>query len=165
MSGILTTYIALLRGVNVGGKQKVAMADLRGMLGELGFGDGRSLLQSGNVVFRYAGRDTGRIETTLEAATLERLRLKTTYFIRSAADWDEAVAANPFPQSAKDDPAHLVLMALRDAPVPEAVERLMSAISGHEVVEVIGGRAVVCGWRSRFCFSRRRLRRMQRRRR
>ena len=141
MNGSLTTYIALLRAVNVGGKRKVAMADLRGMLGELGFGDSRSLLQSGNLVFRYAGRDTGHIETRLEAATLERLGLKTTHFVRSAAEWDEAVTSNPFPQAAVDDPAHLVMMALRDSPPPEAVERLRTAIAGREVVEVIGRQA------------------------
>jgi uncharacterized protein (DUF1697 family) len=52
----MTIQIALLRGINVGGHQPVAMSDSRDMATELGFNDARSLLQSGNLVFRSDGR-------------------------------------------------------------------------------------------------------------
>jgi uncharacterized protein (DUF1697 family) len=54
----MTIYLALLRGINVGGHRKVAMAELRDLLTQLGFDNARSLLQSGNLVFRSRRRTT-----------------------------------------------------------------------------------------------------------
>lgn len=65
----MTTYVALLRGINVGGKNKVAMADLREFLARLGLADAKTLLQSGNVVFRSEGKTAGALENFLEKET------------------------------------------------------------------------------------------------
>lgn len=131
-------YVALLRGVNVGGHKMVAMSDLRAMLEELGFADCRSLLQSGNLVFEASGRRaTSRLEAELGRETQDRLGVVTDYFVRSAKEWSEIMAANPFPGEARDDPGHLLLLALRDAPSAAQAKALAAAIPGREVVKVV----------------------------
>jgi uncharacterized protein (DUF1697 family) len=111
----MAVQIALLRAVNLGPHNKVAMPDLRAMLGDLGFSDVRSLLQSGNLVFR--GNPTGaKLEKLLETEARKRLGLDTDFIVRSAAQWQGVIAANPFPAEAKLDPAHLVVMACKSAP-------------------------------------------------
>ncbi len=74
----MTTHIALLRGINVGGHKSVAMAALRGFMEGLGFDDVRSLLQTGNLVFRSNGRTTAGLERMLETEAATRLDLHTT---------------------------------------------------------------------------------------
>ena len=67
-------YVALLRGVNVGGNKMVAMAELREMLTTLGFEDAKTLLQSGNAVFRGKAVPSAKLKTTLEAA-IQKVRM------------------------------------------------------------------------------------------
>ena len=137
----MITYIALLRAVNVGGTAAVKMDALRAMTADLGFTDVQSLLQTGNLVF--TGKATGRaeIEGLIEAEAEKRLGLTTTVVVRTAADWAEVIARNPFSDEAKDDPSHLLVMPLKNAPVAEAEAALQAAVVGRERVRVIGDAA------------------------
>jgi uncharacterized protein (DUF1697 family) len=137
----MTNYIALLRAVNVGGKTKIGMADLRTLLAGLGLAEPRSLLQSGNLLFRSEGRAAAELENLLSAETEKRLGLKTDFFVRTAAEWDAVVAGNPFPGEAKSDPGHLVVMALKAAPDAAAVAALQASIVGRETVRAVGRQA------------------------
>jgi uncharacterized protein (DUF1697 family) len=134
----MTTYIALLRGVNVAGKKQVAMSALRDLLAGLGFDDPRSLLQSGNLVFRSSTQPSAELEHLLETETEKRLHVRAAFFIRSAKEWATAIDANPFPDEAKHDPSHLVLMTLKDAPEAKAVKALRAAITGPELIRAKG---------------------------
>ncbi len=135
----MTKYIALLRGVNVGGNALVAMADLREMVAELGFGDVRSQLQSGNLVFSGAARATAPLERRLQEQTFARLGLRTEFMVRTAAEWADVVARNPYADEAKRDPGHLLVMFLKTAPAAPAVRALAASIAGREAVRA-GGR-------------------------
>jgi len=139
----MTLYIALLRGVNVGGYKLVAMSDLRELLTKLGFTDARSLLQSGNLTFRGGKRSALHLERMLAAEVLKRLHLETEFFIRSAEEWNAIVAANPFPNEAARDPARLLVMFLKQAPDPQRVKALRAGIAGREVVRVDGRHAYI----------------------
>ena len=139
----MTSYIALLRGINVGGHKLVAMSELREAVASLGHADVRTLLQSGNLVFRCAETSPAALEAQLEAALLEKLGLRTTIFVRDAACWAEVIAANPFPEEAARDPSHLLVMFLQDEPRPEAVAALQASIKDTEVVHVVGRRAYI----------------------
>ena len=77
------THIALLRAINVGGNKKVAMADLRDFMAALGFRDVRSLLQTGNLVFRSEGATDVELERTLGTEAKKRLDLDTDFFVRT----------------------------------------------------------------------------------
>jgi len=140
---IMTTYVALLRAVNVGGRSQVAMSDLRHLLTSLGFVRVESLLQSGNLVFKADGGTAAKLETTLEAETQKRLGLKTASFVRTAKEMDAVIAGNPFPAEAKRDPSHLLVVFLKDAPKANAVEALRAAVVGPELVQANGKHAYI----------------------
>ncbi len=135
----MSIYAALLRGINVAGHKLVTMGDLRALLVQLGFTDAQSLLQSGNLVFRSAGRQTtARLEEMLEAEASRRLNLQTDFFVRTFEEWGEIVAGNPFRDEARLDPGHLVVMFLARAPARNDVKLLRAAIKGPEIVRVAG---------------------------
>lgn len=133
-----TTCVALLRAINLGAHNPVPMADLRDLLTQLGLGEVRSLLQTGNLVFESDGRRGAQLEGLFEAEAKKRLRLETDFFVRSGREWRAVIASNPFPKEAKSDPAHLVVMFLKDAPDTKNVNALQAAITGPEVVRALG---------------------------
>ena len=137
----MAIYIGLLRAINLGSHNKVSMADLRAMLAELGMKNPHSLLQSGNLVFESAARATAPLEKRLEDGAAKKLGLETAFFVRTAAEWQQAIGDNPFPKEARFDPGHTVLMCLKDAPTPAAVKSLQDAIKDREVVKAKGRHA------------------------
>jgi len=139
----MTTCIGLLRAVNLAGHNQVRMADLRELLTRLGMQDVRSLLQSGNLVFRSDVRTTTQVERLLEDAAATRLGLETDFFVRTAKDWRDIVAGNPFPGEAERDPSHLLVMLLKKAPDRGHVTALQKTIAGREVVRAGGRHAYV----------------------
>lgn len=134
----MTTYVALLRGINVGGKQMVPMADLRDILTGIGFTDVKTLLQSGNVVFRTKARVPARLESTLEEAIGTRFGFTPDLHVRTADEWRTLVEANPFPREAKSDPGHLLVTFFRASLDPAKVGTLQAAITGPERVRSEG---------------------------
>src|SRR5438477_2463599 len=128
------TYIALLRAVNLAGRAAVAMSNLRDCLTALGFDDVRTLLQSGNVLFRGRARSSTQVERTLETEAPRHLGLATDFFVRTAAEWHTIVAQNPFREEAARDPGHLLVVFLKRAPAGGDVEALQAAIKGREIV-------------------------------
>ncbi len=139
-----TTWIVLLRGINVGGHKKVAMAELRAFAEELGFGEVRTLLQSGNLVFRSDGRiAAAALEKRLETEAARRLGLGTDFLARDAGEWTEVMSGNPFHEMAESDPSHLVVMLLKRAPDADAVKALRAVVRGPEVIFVEGRQAYV----------------------
>jgi uncharacterized protein (DUF1697 family) len=131
---LMTSHIALLRAINVAGHQQVGMAELRELLAHLGLCGVKSLLQSGNLVFRAEAQTGEQLEFLLETAAEKRLGLQTTFFVRSAEEWKAVVSRNPFRQEAEQDPGHLVVMLLKDPPIAGGVKALQAAITGPEVV-------------------------------
>jgi len=130
----MKTYIALLRGINVGGHKMVDMAALRDLLAGLGFDDARSLLQTGNLVFRGTAPTGAGLERLLEVEAEKRLDLRTDFVVRTAGGWEAVIADNPFRDEAERDPGHLIVMFLKDAPSVNAVKALQGAITGPETV-------------------------------
>jgi uncharacterized protein (DUF1697 family) len=139
----MTTNIALLRAVNVGGRTTVAMSALRDLVGSLGFTNVRSLLQSGNLVFESGGLGGAEIERLLEAQSEKQLGLRTDFFVRTAKEWGALMARNPFPDAAENDPGHLVVMFLKKPTTAKAVQGLQAAIEGREAVCAHGKQAYI----------------------
>jgi uncharacterized protein (DUF1697 family) len=131
------TYVALFRGINVGGKNAIAMADLRALCEDLGLADPRTLLQSGNLVVR-TGVARSHVGSMLEAETEKRFGVTVAVVLRSAEEWHALIAANPFPAEAASDPAHVVVMCCKSVPDARALEALEAAIAGRERVRVVG---------------------------
>jgi uncharacterized protein (DUF1697 family) len=141
----MPSHIALLRGINVGGRNMVPMAQLRAMAMSVGLTDAATLLQSGNLLFDApAGRTTADLERLLEDTARQHFRRDIAFMVRSAAEWHKLVAANPFPEEAERDPGHLLVMCLKAAPKPANVKALQSAITGRETARAVGKQVYIC---------------------
>src|SRR5690349_2111143 len=106
----MPAFVALLRAVNLGPHNKIAMTDLKAVAESVGLLHARTVLQSGNLVFQAKAQSSASLEKVLEAALVKKLQLKTPVVVRSAVEWRAALDANPFPKEAKTDPSHLLLM-------------------------------------------------------
>jgi uncharacterized protein (DUF1697 family) len=139
----MSTQIALLRAVNVGGASSLPMARLKALLEEIGLGNPRTLLQSGNAVFESKDLTGTKLEDRLAAELEKAFGRRIAVRTRSAKDWAEVVTRNPFPAEAQSDPAKLLVMFLKDAPTAATVEALQAAIKGPERVMAHGRQAYV----------------------
>jgi uncharacterized protein (DUF1697 family) len=131
----MSPTFALLRAVNVAGANKVPMAALRATVEQLGFANVRTLLASGNLLFEAPALPDETLEKKLTAAVKKHLGVTTEFFVRTAREVQALVSANPFPAEAKKDPAHLVVVFLKDAPAPKQVAALQAAIKGRELIK------------------------------
>lgn len=122
-----TCYIALLRGINVGRAKRVAMADLRKLIASLGFGDVRSLLNSGNVVFRGAAQTPAAVAAALEEALVLKLGVASRVTVLTSEELHAIVAANPLPPVATDF-ARLLVFVLTDP----ADRKRIAALEGQD---------------------------------
>ncbi len=139
----MPTFITVLRAINLGAHNRIAMGDLRAMLEKIGLEDPKTLLQSGNAVFRAKAGSSAKLEQLLEQASTKHLGVTTDYFVRSAKDWQAIIEANPFPAEAKRDPARMVMICLRTAPGAGAAKVLQATIKGREVVRIDGRQAYI----------------------
>ena len=101
----MTTFVALLRGINVGGKNKVPRATLRGLAEQLGASNPRTHVQSGNLVVEARG-SAAELEEALEAALVEHLDVKAPVIVRSARQWTALIDEKPAPDA---NPQRLML--------------------------------------------------------
>ena len=126
----MTTWVALLRAVNVGGRNAVRMADLRRVVGALPAHDVRTYVQSGNVVFASSTRTEAKVVDALTASLIETFGFEIGVVVRSAAALDAAVAANPL--AAGRDPARLAVTFLSAPPAAGTVGDGIQTIDGEE---------------------------------
>ena len=125
-------HVALLRAVNVGGR-KLPMAELRALCAGIGWEDAATYIQSGNIVFSAAGRPAA-LETQLEKAIAQRFAMEVPVIVRTAAQWQNYAAANPFPKAAQDEPNRLMLLLSKRTPATGAEEAIQrKATAGEEV--------------------------------
>ena len=97
----------------------------------------------GNLVLSHERAEPADIEHLLENEAAERLGLQTDFFVRTAAEWDDVIAHDPFPDVAERDPGHLVVMFLKEAPAVTAGEALRAAIRGPELIHARGREAYI----------------------
>ena len=135
----MTRFVALLRAVNLGGVTSTPMDALRTMVESLGYRRVSTLLRSGNVVVESDGRAKGaELERRLEGAAAHLFLRPTDFHVRDRAAWDGVVASNPFPEAARDDPAHLVVIAFKGPIDPGRVAALGRSLRGRERVHARG---------------------------
>ena len=107
----MKTIIALFRGINVGGRNKLPMRDLVAVLEDLGLTDVKTYIQSGNAVFHADGVDNAELSDAISAAIQERHGFAPQVLLLGISDLAEAIASNPFPE-AEADPKTLHLFFL-----------------------------------------------------
>ena len=106
-------HVALLRGINVGNARRVAMADLRALVEGLGYGEVRTLLNSGNVVFSASRAEPRPAAVRIQEALAAKLGVTVRVMVLSARELAEVVEANPLGKVA-DDPSRLLVGILGD---------------------------------------------------
>ena len=128
-------YVALFRGINVGKAKRIAMADLRTLLGKLGFTDIQTLLNSGNAIFTGAAEAPGKLAARLRAAVAKKLGVDALVIIKSGKDVAGIMAGNALEKLATDHSKLLVAMT-NDAKALAALESIAKAEWGTEEVHV-----------------------------
>jgi len=127
-------YVALLRGINVGGKAMVPMADLRQTFTSVGCEDVVTYIQSGNVVLRSPLR-ADKLQAALEAGIADRFGFEPAVMIRTAEEMAAVVAGKPFTGA---DEKHLHVGFLHAAPIAAAEKCLRAIDCDPEEVAVVG---------------------------
>ena len=123
----MTKKIALLRGINVGGKRKVLMADLRQLLEKIGFTDVKTYIQSGNVIFTLKEKlNNLEIAEKIEKVIADNYEFEVPVVVRTADEWKQAINDNPFYQSDMEDISQLHLTFLKEKPTNENQEKAES---------------------------------------
>jgi uncharacterized protein (DUF1697 family) len=104
----MSVCIALIRGINVGKANRIAMADLKRLMSDLGHADVRTLLNSGNVVFRSKRPNAAKISSGIQAAITQSCGFSASVMVVTAGDLDSIIGENPLISIAKDPARHLV---------------------------------------------------------
>jgi uncharacterized protein (DUF1697 family) len=133
---IPNTFIALLRGINVGGRNLIPMRDLCPLCASLGWQDVQSYIQSGNLVFQ-ASAAPKELEIELERAVARRFDLSIPVIIRKGTAWPGYVRDNPYPDASESEPNHVMLVLSKAPPKAGAAKELQErAMNGERIVQV-----------------------------
>jgi uncharacterized protein (DUF1697 family) len=116
-------YAALLRAVNVGGNNKIAMADLRAALGDLGYTDVITHLQSGNAVFSCPRTPAPELEHDIATAIADRLKVKCAVMVRNGDELAAAVGSHPL-GAEPENPSRYFVAFLSTEPSAERLAAL-----------------------------------------
>lgn len=131
-------YVALLRGINIGAKKRIAMADLKALVEGLGHADVATYVNSGNVVFSTVDpRDDCELAEAIAAALASGHGLDVPVVVRSGAAMARTVERNPFPGVAAE-PKLLHVSFLGEDPAPELVDALAAIQRGEDDYRVDG---------------------------
>jgi len=121
----------LLRGINVGRAKRIAMADLRTLIERLGYSDERTLLDSGNVVFRASRRAAAGAASAIESALVNEIGVAAKVTVLAASEFALAVEGNPFADVARD-PARYLLAVLESPEIAAKLAPLVERDWGDE---------------------------------
>jgi len=151
----MATHVALLRGINVGGRNKVAMADLRAMVSDLGFADVSTYIQSGNVLLSAGGADETQTAPTAHEADNDAIALAIAgglsasfglgveVVVLSRDELAAVISHNPYPGEANPKFLHAVFLAAEPSPgrldrVAEVQASVRAAKGGRDSVTAVG---------------------------
>ena len=127
----------MVRGINVGGRAKVKMDDLRAVFSALGHADVTTYIQSGNVVFTTSARSSPKVAEAIENRIRQDVGLAVSVLLRTGPELGTVIAANPFLQRGAD-PAKLHVTFLVDTPDPERLGRVEVPDSGPDEFTIVG---------------------------
>lgn len=126
----MPTYVALLRGINIGANKRMKMEALRGVFDKLGLAGARTFLQSGNVIFEAKPGDPRRIAARIEAGIEEAFGFHSDVILRSSEDWKRLSAGNPYAKRTDIDPSRLIVLFLAGK-LSVDTQRAVQALGGQ----------------------------------
>lgn len=134
-------YLALLRGINVGGNNLVKMSDLKEALGSAGFDDVRTYIQSGNVFFSSSETDTDVLSTRVRACIKQQFKIDVGVGVFSKAEWQVIISNAPRDWGKDSDWKHNLLVMLK----PYDMKQVMSdfGVPKPGMEDIVAGKGVI----------------------
>ena len=130
-------YVALFRGVNVGGKNRLPMKELAVALEGRGCRNVKTYIQSGNVVFASSEPDSARLASQIAGAVEQGFGFAPYVLVLSPEDIERAIESNPFPDAAAD-PSHLHLSFLASEPAAPQQDKIEGLRGATERFRLVG---------------------------
>lgn len=133
----MTVYAALLRGINVGGHNKIKMADLRKAFEELGLLKVKTYIQSGNVLFE-SEEDNRHIREKLEDKIKNEFGFEVPVALRTLKELEELIKNCPFPSDALLEEESIHIAFLTELPSDVGIQKLQEVYSGEDQYKIVG---------------------------
>lgn len=121
----MAVLVSMLRGINVGGHNKVNMGELRSLYESLGLQDAQTYVQSGNVVFRTKERNLAALAKRIEEGIERRFGFRVDVIVRTASELRDVIARNPFAKRRAVDPGKLLVTFLANHPSAQARDQVL----------------------------------------
>lgn len=135
----MKTYIALLRGINVSGKNKIKMADLRSHLAELDYQDIQTYIQSGNIVFRFTETDPRLLQAHIHNKIAEKYGFDVPVLVTTADIIEHVLGHNPFQTETEENPKNMYITFLSEIPAEDRIALLSEVDYSPEERYVLEG--------------------------
>lgn len=120
----MTTYISMLRGINLGSHNKIKMEDLRNMLTGMHYQKVQTYIQSGNIVFQHPEADTKDLSAAIHQEMQQHFGLDVPVLTLPVAELKKVAAQNPYIKDVQKDPTYFHVTFLEDAPSPENIAKI-----------------------------------------
>lgn len=133
----MPAFVALLHSIVLGPARRVVMADLRAMAEESGLGHPRTVVATGNLVFEAKRAATGELETRLETAFERRFGKHVDIVVRSAPEWLDLIAGNPFRTESQKNASRVLVRVMREPAEPGILEALKPYLAEGERLTVV----------------------------
>ncbi len=134
----MAVIISMLRGVIVGGHNKIKMEALRALYESLKLRDAQTYVQSGNVIFRTDERDVSRLTKRIEDGIERKFGFRPSVIVRTAAEMKDVIAKNPFAKRRGIEPSKLLVSFLASDPGEEAREKVRQMKGDPEELRIEG---------------------------
>lgn len=134
----MPVLISMLRGVNVGGHNKIKMEALRALYESLKFADPRTYVQSGNVIFRTKEKNSPALAKKIQNAIERKFGFRPEVVLRTADELRAAIAASPFATRRELEPGKILVTFLAGDPGPESHATLLTFKAYREELHLIG---------------------------
>ncbi len=138
LRGTMSVIISLLRGVNVGGHNKIKMDQLRAVYESLGFRDAQTFIQSGNVVCRADKRDLATVGARIEKGIDRNFGFRPSVIVRTATELREVIVRNPFAKRSGIDASRLLVAFLASSPAADALDKVLKIKCAPQELRVSG---------------------------
>jgi uncharacterized protein (DUF1697 family) len=134
----MAVIVAMLRGVNVAGHNKIKMEELRALCESLELREPQTYVQSGNVVFRTKERNLGALSRRMEDAIERSFGFRPAVIVRTTSELKDAIAKNPFARRRGIHPGKLLVTFLAGDPSAEARDQLLKIKTEPEELRIDG---------------------------
>ena len=134
----MTVVIAMLRAVNVGGRNSIKMEALRSLLESLGLANPRTHIQSGNVIFGTKDKNLPKLAARLSAEIEQVFGVRSEVILRTAVELQDVITRNPFAGRSDVAPNKLVVTFLTMDPGAQAAKNIAAITGGPEELHLHG---------------------------